>query len=78
MDLRGWRYVCNAEVRNLRSSANIIRSIGSRKMRWVGHVGCMGEMTGSYKIVVRRPQEKRRRQKDAVQVDIKREWECMD
>jgi hypothetical protein len=28
----------------LYASANIIRVIKSKRMRWVGHVACMGEM----------------------------------
>jgi hypothetical protein len=28
-------------------------------MTWVGHVTCMGEMRNAYKILVRKPEEKR-------------------
>jgi hypothetical protein len=38
-----WRKVHNEELRNLYSSPNIIRQIKSRRVRWVGHVACMGE-----------------------------------
>jgi hypothetical protein len=34
----------NEDVRNPYCSANTIRIISSRKMRWAGHVGYMGEM----------------------------------
>jgi hypothetical protein len=32
----------NEELHNLYSSQNIFRKIKSRRMRWVGHVACMG------------------------------------
>jgi hypothetical protein len=38
------RKVHNEELHNLYSSTDIIRMIKSRRMRWVGHVSCMGEM----------------------------------
>jgi hypothetical protein len=38
----GWRKFHNEELYNLYSSLNIIRMIKSRRMRWVGHVACMG------------------------------------
>jgi len=31
------------------------RVIKARKMRWVGHVTCMGEVRYAYKILVRKP-----------------------
>jgi hypothetical protein len=30
-----------------------------RRMRWMGHAACMGEMRNSYKILVRKPEGKR-------------------
>jgi len=33
----------NDELHSLYSSPNIVRVIKSRRMRWVGHVACMGE-----------------------------------
>jgi hypothetical protein len=33
----------NEELNDLYSSSNIIRVIKSRRMRWTGHVACMGE-----------------------------------
>jgi hypothetical protein len=38
-----WRRLHNAELHNLYSSPDIIRQIKSRRMRWAGHVACMGE-----------------------------------
>jgi hypothetical protein len=33
-------------------SPNIFRVIKLRKMRWVGHVACMGERSGVYRVLV--------------------------
>jgi len=33
--------------------------IKSKRMRWVGHVACMGEMRNAYKILVGKPEGKR-------------------
>jgi hypothetical protein len=38
-----WRKLHNEELHNLYSSPHIIRQIKSRRMRWAGHVACMGE-----------------------------------
>jgi hypothetical protein len=37
-----WRKLHNDELCSLYSSPNIVRVIKSRRMRWVGHVACMG------------------------------------
>jgi hypothetical protein len=37
-----WRKLHNDELHNLYSSPNIVRVIKSRRMRWAGHVACMG------------------------------------
>jgi hypothetical protein len=41
--IEGWRELHNKELHNLCSSPNIIRIIRSRRMRWEGHIACMGE-----------------------------------
>jgi hypothetical protein len=46
------------ELHNLYLSLNIIRMIKSSRMRWVGHVACMGENRNPYKIVVGKPEGK--------------------
>ena len=38
-----WRRLHNQELNDLYSSPNIVRVIKSRRMRWTGHVACMGE-----------------------------------
>jgi hypothetical protein len=40
----------NKELHNLYSSRNIVRQNKSRRMRWAGHVACMGEERKSYKV----------------------------
>jgi hypothetical protein len=38
-----WRKLHNEELHILYSSPSIIKQIKSRRMRWVGHVACIGE-----------------------------------
>jgi hypothetical protein len=52
----GWRRLHNEEFHNLYASENIIWVvIKARKMRWAGHVACMGEMRNAYNILVGKP-----------------------
>jgi hypothetical protein len=53
-----WRKVCNEELHNLCSFPNIIRHIKSRRLRWVGHLACMGEERKVYKVLVGKPEGK--------------------
>jgi hypothetical protein len=46
----GWRRLHNEELCNLYASLNIIRVVKLR-MKWVGHVVCMGEMRNEYNIM---------------------------
>ena len=39
-------------------SANIVRTITSRRMRWAGHVALMGERRGVYRVLVGKPEGK--------------------
>ena len=42
-EVRGeWRKLHNEELNDLYSSPNIDRVTKSRRMRWAGHVACMG------------------------------------
>jgi hypothetical protein len=43
----------------LYTSPNIVRVIKSSKMRWVGHIACVGEMRNAYNILVGKPEGKR-------------------
>ena len=42
---REWRKLYNEELNDIYSSLNIIWVSTARRMRWVGHVTCMGEKT---------------------------------
>jgi hypothetical protein len=37
-----WRKLHNEELNDLYSSPNIVRVIKSRKMKWAGHLPCIG------------------------------------
>jgi len=41
-----WRRLHNEELNDLYCSPNIVRVIKPRRMRWAGHVACMGEERG--------------------------------
>ena len=66
----------NEELYDLYSSPNIIRVIKSRRMRWAGHVACMGRRRGVYSVLVGKSKGKkplgrpRRRWEDNIQLDI--------
>ena len=47
-----WTRQHSEELNDLYSSLNIIRVMKSRKMRWAGHVACIGDGRGAYKILV--------------------------
>jgi hypothetical protein len=72
-----WRNLHNDELHSLYSSSNIVRVIKSRKMRWAGHVACMGEGIGVYRVLVGRTKGKRplerhkRRWEDNIKMDLR-------
>jgi len=47
------------ELNNLHSIPHIVRAIKSRRMWWEGHVACMGESKGVYRVLVGTPEGKR-------------------
>jgi hypothetical protein len=51
----GWRKLHNEELHNLYRSPSIIRIIKLR-MRWVGHLACMGGKKNLYRILVGKPE----------------------
>ena len=57
-------------------SPNIVQVIKSRRMRWAGHVACMGEERGVYRVLVGKPEGKRplgrprRRWVDNIRMDL--------
>jgi hypothetical protein len=40
---REWRKLHNAELNDLYSLPSIVQVVNLRRMRWPGHVVCMGE-----------------------------------
>ena len=66
----------NEELNDLHSSPNIVRVIKWRRMRWAGHVACMGEEKGVYRVLVGKPEgsrpldRPRRRWVDNIRMDL--------
>jgi len=54
-----WRRLHNEELNDLFSTPNILRVIKSRIMRWAGHVACMGEERGVYRVLLGKPEGRR-------------------
>jgi hypothetical protein len=73
----GWRKLHNEELHGLYSSPSIIRVIKARRMRWAGHVACMGEVKGACNILVGMPEGRRplgrprRRWEDNIKMDLR-------
>jgi len=49
----------NEELNDLYYSPNIVRVTKSRRIRWAGHVTCIGERKGVYRVLVGKPEVKR-------------------
>jgi hypothetical protein len=47
-----WRRLHNEELYDLHSSPSIIWVSKSRRMRWIGHVVCMRDRRGAYRVLV--------------------------
>ena len=64
------------ELNDLYRSPNIVRVIKSRRTRWAGHVACLSEKRGVYRILVGKPEGKRplgrprRRWEDNIKMDL--------
>ena len=54
-----WSRLHNEELNDLYCSPNIVRVIKSRRMRWAGHVACMGEERAVYRVLVGKPEGRR-------------------
>ena len=54
-----WRKLHNEELYDLYPSPNIVRAVKSRRMIWAGHVACMGERSGIYRVLVGEPEGKK-------------------
>jgi hypothetical protein len=72
-----WRKLHTDELHSLYSSPNIVRVIKSRRMRWAGHVACMGEGRDVHRVFVGRPEgnrpleRHRRRWEDNIKMDFR-------
>jgi hypothetical protein len=72
-----WRKMHDEELHNLYSSPDIIRQVKSSRMRWAGHVACMGEERKVHKVLVGKPEGKRplgrprRRWEDGIRMDLR-------
>jgi hypothetical protein len=77
---RSWIKLHNDELHSLYSSLNIVRVIKSRRMRWAGHVACMGEGKDVYRVLVGRPEGKRilgrprHKWEDNIKMDLREIW----
>ena len=54
-----WRKLHNEELNDLYCATNIVRVIKSRRLRRLGHVACMGDGRGVYRVLVGKPEGKR-------------------
>jgi hypothetical protein len=80
-----WRRLHNEKLHDLYSSPTIIRVIKSRRMKWAGHVACMGEGRCAYRVLVGRPEGRRPfgrpmlRWEDNIKMNLQEvEWGGMD
>jgi len=80
-----WRRLNNEELRDLYSLHNIMGVVKWRRMRWAGHVACMGEGRGVHRVLVGKPEGKtplgrpRHRWEDNIYMDLRelrggRDW----
>ena len=71
-----WRELHNEELNDLYCSPNIVRVIKSRRMRWAGNLGRMGERTDVYRVLVGKPEgnrpcgRPRRKWEDNIKMDL--------
>jgi len=54
-----WRKLHNEELTDLYCSPSIVGVIESRRMRWAGHVACIGESRDIYRVLVGKHEGKR-------------------
>jgi hypothetical protein len=71
-----WRKLHNEELHDLYSSPSIIRIMKERRMRWAGHVARMWERRNAYRLLVGKPEGRRRlgrprrRWLDSIRMDL--------
>jgi S-ribosylhomocysteine lyase LuxS involved in autoinducer biosynthesis len=73
---REWRILHNKKLHDLYFSPTIIRVIKLKTVRWAGHVARMGDRTGTYRVLVGKPEKNRllgrprHRWKDNIKMDL--------
>jgi len=73
-----WRKLHNEELNDLYSLPIIVRVVKSRRMRWTGHLACMGEDRRVHRVLVGKPEGKRplgrprRRREDNIKMDLQK------
>jgi hypothetical protein len=55
-----WRKLHNEELNDLYSLPNVVRVVKLRRMRWAGHMALIGEERGVHRVLVGKPEGKRR------------------
>jgi hypothetical protein len=71
-----WRKLHNEELNDLSSSPNFVWVTKSNKMKWTGHVACIGERRGVHRVLVGKPEGRRplgkprRRWEDNIKMDL--------
>jgi len=70
------RKLHNEELNDLCCSHSIFRMTKSRRMRWAGHVACMGERRGVYRVLVGKPEERDHLEDPGVYGRIILRWIC--
>ena len=68
-ETRESRRLHNEELYNLYSSPNIILLIKSRRIKWAGHVACMRNRRGAYRIFMGKPDGWRPRERPRLRWD---------
>jgi len=72
------RSLHNEQLNGLYCSSNIIPVIKSKRMKWAGHVACMGERRGVYRVLVVKPEGNRplgrlrRRREGNIKMDLQK------
>jgi hypothetical protein len=72
-----WRKLHGWELHNFYSLADTTRQIQQRRMKWAGHVVCMGEGRIVYRVLVGKPEGKRPLEKprdrweDGIKMDLR-------
>jgi hypothetical protein len=78
------RRLHNEEFHNLYCSPNIIRLIKSRRIKWAGHIACMKNRRGAYRIWMGKPDGRKPRERprlrwdNNIEMDPQEAWWGMD